>query len=785
MINAETEKRAVEILKQYHLWDKTECWVNYGDNESNFSVIGNQQSASDRALVEKITNAIDAMLVKECWKQGIDPESASAPESLEKALESFFGIRDGALSNINRTDVKKLSDNIQIVATGLRTKPSIAIIDKGEGQTPDNMPDTFLSLLKSNKMRIKFVMGSYNQGSTGALKFCGDENMNLIVTKRCPEIADNSDPSHEFWGFTIIRKFPPIGLMRNVVYKYLIIDGLIPRFKAKSLNLLPSTKSLDNPRIKAMEYGSYVKLYDYDLPTGLKSYIYKDLMLRLDLLIPGIGLPVKIFERRYEGDVVFYPGYIKGLTSKLDEVSSKLEFEPTGGRISVEGKPVYYTIYAFKNREEKKYYSTDSIIYTLSGQSHGFSSSSFLRGKVKLGFIADLVIVLVNCSELTRDQQTRLFLTSRDRLVKGDLKDELTSRLKQVLGNHKPLKEYQQRKYLERSSKAVKDDKILKETLQEIIRNSMLDDILTTGKVIHRPMNLQAATTAIEYRGKHSPDFFTLRKEFPEHRPKNLQYGSKARIHYETNVVDNYFVRQDNPGILEFKMLEPDEYTIEDFEIDLQFGVAKLSFSLDADITVDSIAKFQTTVADESLIIPHVSQFYIKIIPKQQTTPSSSTPRKSKPKVPGNGKEKTADQYGLPKVHEVEQGDWGEHDFTETSCAYADDDPEGGYIIYLNRDNIFIKGELKRIKNEAEQNLYKHFYKTAVVLFTLSMIKKITIAQKNNELTGLEKLFGEDVDLEDQTLDIRQFTRIVNDALAPSIIPVIKEIIKAKDEVQI
>ena len=40
----------------------------------------------------------------------------------------------------------------------------------GEGQTPERMPDTFLSLTKSNKLRIPFVQGKFNMGGTGRLR---------------------------------------------------------------------------------------------------------------------------------------------------------------------------------------------------------------------------------------------------------------------------------------------------------------------------------------------------------------------------------------------------------------------------------------------------------------------------------------------------------------------------------------------------------------------------------------------------------------------------------------
>ena len=62
-----------------------------------------------------------------------------------------------------------------VCATGTRPDTlSLTISDCGEGQTPRNLPQTILSLNKSNKMYIRFVQGQFNQGGTGALRFCGE-----------------------------------------------------------------------------------------------------------------------------------------------------------------------------------------------------------------------------------------------------------------------------------------------------------------------------------------------------------------------------------------------------------------------------------------------------------------------------------------------------------------------------------------------------------------------------------------------------------------------------------
>ena len=76
---AEKEDDIEKILKNNNLWDDSN-WPYFksgGKVISAISVAGAQQDNPIGALVEKITNSIDAVLTKECLKRGIDPTSKS------------------------------------------------------------------------------------------------------------------------------------------------------------------------------------------------------------------------------------------------------------------------------------------------------------------------------------------------------------------------------------------------------------------------------------------------------------------------------------------------------------------------------------------------------------------------------------------------------------------------------------------------------------------------------------------------------------------------------------
>lgn len=212
LLHAEDERAVTEILQAARLLDDGH-WRPLGGMENNFAIVGNQQTDPTAAVVEKIINGIDHVLMLEAFKNGIDPEGPDAPHSMSEAVERFFKIRDGRLENITPTERTRLAERIQLIAAGSRKDPCYLVVDQGEGQTPTSFPDTFLSLTKANKMRIPFVQGRFNAGGTGVLQFCGSENYQLIASRRSPDAPRRrDDDSEDLWGFTLVRRLlPPVG----------------------------------------------------------------------------------------------------------------------------------------------------------------------------------------------------------------------------------------------------------------------------------------------------------------------------------------------------------------------------------------------------------------------------------------------------------------------------------------------------------------------------------------------------------------------------------------------
>ena len=77
LLQFEDEAEVDELLNALgYALNNDNVWKPLGDMENNFSTVGNQHAEATGAFVEKLINGIDALLMEECFKHGIDPEGA-------------------------------------------------------------------------------------------------------------------------------------------------------------------------------------------------------------------------------------------------------------------------------------------------------------------------------------------------------------------------------------------------------------------------------------------------------------------------------------------------------------------------------------------------------------------------------------------------------------------------------------------------------------------------------------------------------------------------------------
>jgi len=738
----ESDVEVLSVLKEIGVWDDSRYWRTFGDMENNWSTIGNQQSEPEAALVEKIVNSIDAMLMKECLIRGISPESSDAPKSIAEAMETYFNIKGGKLQDISQTERTKLAQQIIFAASGDKPNentgsPCITIVDSGEGQSPKRMPDTILSINKANKLKVPFVQGKFNVGGTGVISFCGENCFQLIICKRCPEISSEKDEFDEtagLWGFTITRReLPTEGSNRRTsMITYLVgLDNNVRSFNADDgIEVIPTSK---NNSFRTMTHGMYCKMFDFKMPSRLCSNINMNLYYRLSVLLPNLAYPVLLDEcREYKAHTMFRT--LSGLNVRLSDHSGGKEVNNVEDKLSasfnIDGQKISVAVFVFKKTTEKgtevdvsQFRADEGILLTYNGQTHGnFDRRFYRKSSVGLSYIADHILTIVDCSLISEATHEDLFMNSRDRMRIGNFKKKLENALEEFLKENETLKQIQNRRRAEAIADKLDDEKPLEEVLSSVFKvSSVLSKLFLFGERLQNPMNIGEMGSSDKYIGKYNPTFFTIAKKTKDNIfARDAQIGRKFKIKFKTDAVNDFFSREDYPGSY---ILQCGTTIYENHWLDLHNGTAILTIPLPDDAQQGDKYKFRCIIIDTNTDNEFINEFEISAVPQIESGGSG----KGEQSPPGQKGNKTKSPKGitLPNVLEVKRDGWEEHQFTKESAlkvvrAAADTE---AFDFFINIENIHLQTEVKPFaKDELKMKIYKARYKYAMVLIGLSIL---------------------------------------------------------------
>jgi len=808
LMKADTEKEVIQLLKQAGFWDDPKVWRFYGDYENNYNTIGNQQSRPEAALVEKLVNAVDARLMNECLSCDVDPEGPQAPQSIREAVTKFFdpdhrpdSPHAGQIKNWPNAKRTEIARGITLVATGASARsgnPCFTISDCGEGQTPERFPETFLSLTKSNKLRIPFVQGKFNMGGTGVLKFCGRHGLQLIVSRRSPEIVRRQGKSHcddDKWGFTVVRREDPQGNRRSSVYTYLAPVGAatephrgrVLRFTAKSMPIFPNQRE---PYGRQSEWGTLVKLYEY-AATGFKSNILmKDgLLSRVDLLLPDVALPIRLHECRpsYRGHKGSFETTLTGLTVRLeDDRRNNLEPGfPTSCVISAKGEQMRATIYAFKKGRADTYRKHEGIIFTVNGQTHGHLTRDFFtRKEVGLSYLADSILVVVDCTAFSGRAREDLFMNSRDRLSGGELRREIENALEEMLKQHQGLRELKERRRREETESRLADSKPLEDVLTLVLKKSpTLANLFLRGNRAPNPFKtMKVREDEKPYQGKRFPTFFKFKGlEYGEVLVRETAKNMRARIVFETDAESDYFGRDSEKGEFSLHIVAGNRHVAVASYVgpNLHNGIATLNVALPENCQIGDELHYLAVVTDPSRVEPFENRFTVRV--KKEATPSGGPGARRKPptREPGDHRERPTG-ISLPKIIRVFEADWEKHNFDKYTALRIKNagftDEKGGngnakpvYDFFVNLDNQYLRGELKL--GRRDPGIVRERFTTGMVLVGLALLHQEEVQRRTREHQK-----GEDEEAEEQVFpaSIEHWVERFTKALAPVLLPMIE-----------
>lgn len=785
LMRADSEQQVINILTVAGYWNDESAWRNYGDSPNPWGVIGNQQATPEGALVEKLTNAGDALLLLACRKEGIDPEGPLAPQSIAAAVGQFFREgknteKAGRLADWSGEDLTRLAQRITISATGNMPKdgnPSISIADDGEGQTPDMMPNTFLSLNKSNKDRVPFVQGRFNMGGTGVLRHGGERRLQLIVSRRAPDLVSGTGRDAE-WGFTIVRREFAKSGESNSKFRYLAPvnahsgTGGVLSFSSDAMPIFPK---LGDPHPDAYgresSHGSLIKLYEYRL-TGTKSNVVSSgggLRQRLEMLLAGTGLPFRIFECRtgFRGHSGSFANNIQGVLNRLNAERQKNVEEgfPITDTITVGGEDIRVDVYAFKKGGADSYKQSEGVIYLLNGQVHAITQKTYFSNKsVGLSYLRDDLLVVVDLSHLSAAAREDMLMTSRDRLSKGGLATKVEDEVTDLLKHNQTLARLQARRRQDDIANKLADDKPLENLLRDMLkRNPDLSRVLGLGSRLSNPFDTRAVDTTPKFEGKKVPTFFRFRGKPEGHLlNREAQLGKKVRVDFETDGVNEFFGEADTKltvsGARDGQPLPPI-----DCSKNPDNGTVHVHLTLPEDSQVGQQVDLRFDLASPLLLRPFTAKAKLCIVEPSKTT-SGSVGRKDPPSDKKGVDQQSTQGVAIPKPVERRRADWDDTPKMNQNSALcvarpnADAPPD----YHVNMDNLFLLNELKLKPKDV--TLLRKRYQLALVLMGMCLVNDSERPLQTPNITAGET--GDDGGLEEM---VERTTR----AFAPILLPMI------------
>ena len=768
LFSAKTEKEISKIIYNEIDIFGNDHWKPLGGIESNYGIIENQQSSPIAALIEKVTNSIDATLMKKCYEADIDPESENAPRSMGEAVSLFY---PDSYWDI-KTKRRKQAEEIQIIADGPTDDTAVIIYDNGEGQPPEMFEKTFLSLMKGNKNKIPFVQGKYNMGGSGAIVFCGKNGYQLIGSKRYDGTGD--------FGFTLVRQHPLTKedkkTIKNTWYEYLVINDKIPSFTIDTLDL--------KLHIKKFTTGTIIKLYSYQF--GNRYGFAQELNQHLTeyLFEPALPILTKDTKERYPNNKVLETDLF-GLKRRLEEeekdyLQKTFVEEYTDDLFS--GTKLIVTGYIFKNKvknfsiaESKKtirrrYFKNNmSVLFSMNGQVHGHYTTEFITRSLQFNLLKNHLLIHVDCTHLDYDFRKELFMASRDRLKDGKetkaLRDFIAKQLKKKGG---VLYELNQERKNSISFESGSTNDLLKSftkdigmapDLMRLLSQTFKLDFKTDTAKNKKDKNKSSKTTKqeVSFSPQRFPSFFNLKGK-ENTNAISLPLNGERQIQFATDVEDNYFHRTDEPGELEIALVtyvknqaEGGDQKGTTTEISEVFNIQKSSPSkgtIRIDFNIEG--KTDLLVGDEIEVKVSLSGSGPSF--EELLLIRMAEPKQQKEKSPK--KEEDFENPGLPEYQliykEKKEGfaSWDEvstglsNEVDANMVMYPSAEGEQLEKIYINMDSNVLtrfKAKTKNINEEQKKAKETKYISTVyfhtLFLFTITKNRKFEISKEENGAT--------------------------------------------------
>ncbi len=465
------------------------CWKFYGDNESNISTI-NIATQPERSLIERITNAIDAVIEGEFHKRGGKP-----PQSPMEAVSLWFGrptsTAEGGLSNWEDYAIKGHDKHVNVVLLGGDDdiKPTIDVLDDGIGIKEGFFHLTILSLQEGNKRKKKYLAGAFGQGGSSTLGF---SEFTFIASRHLDQPQRIS--------FTLVKKLILSEDYKDDAYVYLAIaDGAaseVPHFDITEDIELYNDLSNSNLHLKN---GTLVRSYGYSLERYNKplSPSANNLYHLLHTMMFDPLLPFRVIDLR--NPQALKNELVTGSRNRLMKLAlKKEEGEDEEGRTVLKHHGVmemvnpisnnepsigveYWVVFNYKKQKGELVLRPSSnelfvnkdrpILGTVNGQNQGEETAHFIR-KLNLSLLSRHMVIHINVTNANKDLRNQLLSTTREGFRKDKAYYELLRIVEERIKDDDALYALENELVESIFSQTDETDETVKREIVKLLRNS-------------------------------------------------------------------------------------------------------------------------------------------------------------------------------------------------------------------------------------------------------------------------------------------------------------------------
>lgn len=484
----------IKVLTGHTLEEKN---LKYSDIEKNWKFLGNNSSNGssinilkhgEKGLIERITNAIDAVIEKQKEKHSIVGAS-EASSIIKKAFPKYYeNCRKLSEGEVFKTWPFDTQDQIILAAndaTGT-TKITFDVIDQGTGIEGPNFPKTILSLNAGNKLSREksYLIGAFGQGGSTSLPF----TYATIIVSKCKGK----------YYFSVVKEVE-LSDYKNSCYVYLTLENEIPELQFEDYY------DEDHDYLKTFfesESGTLVRMIETDISREYRTNdIAKEHMLinYIDTNLFNVGLPVKVVDNRanFRDNPSAQKRYAHGTYARLK--NSEYVKKDWSGTLKVEVNGQTYNVdyYIILPSDENKWGSVseckqlfqrlnvteDPIIYTVNGQTITSESFTKFKNATSLNFLQYRLLIVINLDVLGLEKY-KFFTSDRSRIRETDKTRGFLDKVFEALRNINELKEINE--IISEKSVSNQVDNELTQRIEGNIKN-VYNNYLKGGKVSPSP----------------------------------------------------------------------------------------------------------------------------------------------------------------------------------------------------------------------------------------------------------------------------------------------------------